>query len=463
MKDIFPPNNKRSIRNITPPGNEEKGGKKKNSYSENSHFNNKKVRDLKKRHPESREGFTKKKRKKDRNKKGINTINTESNGRGSNKGRKWLWWTVGGLAGLGALVVVGFGISYQFATAEVTVKPTSHDTKIDETIEFYKNPSYEEDQLGFDIITIDKEEPESTSIEISGTEEVEEKASGEITIYNEHGEEAQPLVENTRFKTPDGLIFRISRNVTVPGMENGEPGTISVKVHADEAGEEYNVGPTEFTIPGFEGSAKFDGFYAKSESPMEGGKIGEEPVVEDQDLENIKKELRQGSEEELLSRARNSVPEGFILFDGLYYIEKKEEIEMENSEASLVIDDTLVGVLLEEDELAQGLYERAFQDTKGEVEVRNWDSLSFSSATANDFDEESESVNIDISGDVEFFRKIKKEDLASELAGIAIKDKDAIEKIMTNYPSDQAEAEVSPFWIRSLPRNPENISINIKY
>ncbi|MGM0628988.1 MAG: hypothetical protein ACQESA_01010 [Patescibacteria group bacterium] len=464
MKDIFPPDKKRSIRNITPPRSDNRGGKKKDSVSKNSTFSNKKVRDLKKKDPESGKGSTKSKKSKEYKGGNFGTdgIKPERRDQAKAKSKKWLWWMVGSLAGLGALFVVGFGISYQFATAEVSIKPTSHEADINETVEFYKEPSSAEGQLGFDVINIDKDEPERTSVEISGTKEVEESASGRITIYNEYSEAAQPLVENTRFESSNGLIFRIPRSITVPGMKDGKPGTISVKVYADEPGEEYNIGPAKFTIPGFEGSAKFDGFYAKSESPMEGGRIGEEPVVEDQDLETVKKELRQGNRDELLSLARNSVPEGFILFDGLYYIEEKEKVETDGAKASLVVEDALVGVLLKEEELAQGLYQRVFKDSKGDVEVKDWSSLSFT-LIGDDLDNESESVVIDISGDVKFIREVKKEKLASELAGISIGNKDAIEEIMVNYPADQAEAEVKPFWMRSLPLNPENISINIKY
>src|SRR6185437_10341360 len=50
----------------------------------------------------------------------------------------------------------------------------------------------------------------------SSVQQVSQKAQGTITIYNAYSAAPQDLVATTRFETPDGKIFRITTNVTVP-------------------------------------------------------------------------------------------------------------------------------------------------------------------------------------------------------------------------------------------------------
>ena len=130
-------------------------------------------------------------------------------------------------------------------------------------------------ELTYEIMTIEK--TDSKKIVAAGREEIEEKASGKIVIFNDFNTSSQRLIKNTRFETPEGLIYRINRSIVVPGQktEDGEkvPGSIEVTVYADEAGDKFNISLTDFTVPGFKGSPRFEKFYARSKTPMAGGFI----------------------------------------------------------------------------------------------------------------------------------------------------------------------------------------------
>ncbi|MFA5230373.1 MAG: hypothetical protein WC422_03050, partial [Candidatus Paceibacterota bacterium] len=95
------------------------------------------------------------------------------------------------------------------------------------------------------------------------------KAKGKLTVYNAYNTSPQILVQNTRFESPDGLIFRADARVTVPGatLKNGEivPSSIVINVTAAETGNAYNISPVRFTIPGFKGTDRFTGFYGESQ------------------------------------------------------------------------------------------------------------------------------------------------------------------------------------------------------
>jgi hypothetical protein len=119
------------------------------------------------------------------------------------------------------------------------------------------------------------------SLPATGEATVQSKAAGTITIVNEYSAEEQTLVKNTRFETPDGLIFRIQDAVTIPGKTAAGGGTVEARVVADGVGDRYNVGPVaRFSVPGFEGKPQFDSVYAKSSAAMTGGFDGVQKVAD---------------------------------------------------------------------------------------------------------------------------------------------------------------------------------------
>ena len=112
--------------------------------------------------------------------------------------------------------------------------------------------------LTYQAVTL-KEEGSST-VKATGEEAVSKKASGTVVIYNNYNSSSQRLIKNTRFETPEGLIFRVSDSVTVPGKKGSTPGSVEATIVADEPGDKYNVGLKDFTIPGFKGDPRYATF-----------------------------------------------------------------------------------------------------------------------------------------------------------------------------------------------------------
>jgi hypothetical protein len=138
-------------------------------------------------------------------------------------------------------------------------------------------------------------------------------------IYNEFSSESQPLVATTRFQTDDGKIFRLTKNIVVPGSTKvgGEtkPGAIEADVIADAPGPSYNIDPATFKIPGFAGGPKFEKFYAKSTESMTGGIEGETPVVTAQDIAGAKDSLLAAAKKEAMSELKSALPDDRKIFD----------------------------------------------------------------------------------------------------------------------------------------------------
>lgn len=129
----------------------------------------------------------------------------------------------------------------------------------------------------------------------TGRQQIVEKAKGTVAIFNAYSSSPQTLVATTRFQSSDGKIFRIQKSIVVPAakIEDGKivSASIDAEIVAEEAGEEYNIGTADFTIPGFKGTPKFSSFYAKSKTPVGGGFRGEAKVVTADDAENSRKAM----------------------------------------------------------------------------------------------------------------------------------------------------------------------------
>jgi hypothetical protein len=83
---------------------------------------------------------------------------------------------------------------------------------------------------------------------------------------------------------------------------------VPAEVVAAEPGEASNIGPTEFRIPGFRGTSKYQGFYAKSEKSFSGGFVGQAPVVQAADVTTASEDLTRRTVEELKSELDAKVP-----------------------------------------------------------------------------------------------------------------------------------------------------------
>lgn len=155
----------------------------------------------------------------------------------------------------------------------------------------------------------------------SGKSNVSQKAQGTLTIYNAYSSAPQDLVATTRFVTPDGKIFRLVNNVTVPGAQivNGKvtPSSIAVPVVADQPGPLYNLGPVEkLTIPGFQGSPKYDAFYGAIAGTTSGGFVGQRAVPTAADIAFAKTKVTAVLQTALQGNLSATYPRNFKILDG---------------------------------------------------------------------------------------------------------------------------------------------------
>lgn len=211
--------------------------------------------------------------------------------------------------GFGILSIIFLILSFFFVLPKATiyVSPQAEELKEEVDLKVLVNNENKE----FSGILIEAEQELSKNFKTTGKKNIGEKANGTITVYNEWDSTDQPLVSGTRFVS-GGKIFRTTAAIVVPGTKIQEgkiiAGTKPVSVEADQPEEIYNIGPSEFIIPGLptEKQAKI---YGKSNSNMSGGYTKEVNIVSKGDIEQAKivldQELGEKLKESLISKSKN--------------------------------------------------------------------------------------------------------------------------------------------------------------
>lgn len=314
--------------------------------------------------------------------------------------------------------------------------------------------------------TVHFEEAIQGSADTHGEQQVEEKALGSLIIYNEFSSDPQVLVKRTRFETPDGKIYRIQDQVTVPGavIKDGKvtPSSIQTTVYADEAGEEYNIGASDFTIPGFRGSPRFEKFYAHSSAPMEGGFKGKAKVVTENDASTLASSLETQLSEELQRRVLSELPEDLFIPSGasrMVTVAKEfsagvgKPADILSLELALRLDGLAVPFeTIEKEIIAKYLSQNnASGNAFDIVNVRN---LSY---TAEDAHFDTGAVTLRIQGLAHVAWHIDYEGLASALAGSGFRKQ---ADVFSGYPAiEEAAISFSPSWWRIFPNTVEKIIV----
>lgn len=331
----------------------------------------------------------------------------------------------------------------RFNSADVKVSTKEQIIDMDLSLKAFRG--MENKDLNFEIMTLDYSEKRNAPTK--GVEKVEKKASGQIVIYNTFSSSTQVLAENTRFETPDGKIFRINKKVTVPGS----PKSIEVTVYADKAGEEYNVGLVDFTIPGFKGTTKYEKIYARSKTKMMGGYVGEITVASKEDIESTRIDLRKSIEENLFKTMVSQKYEGFLLYKNAFDIifssighSNETEVE-ENGSAT--------AYLINQNELEKALIEKYIsKEDIDNVDIVNIEKLNFQLISVNANKNE---LTFKITGQGHFVWKIDSDSLINALISSENKD---YEGVCRGYPNiTTAEILFNPSWRKHMPSSPKRI------
>lgn len=309
------------------------------------------------------------------------------------------------------------------------------------------------------------EKIESGEFLSSGEKQVNEKARGIITVYNEYSSSPQILVETTRFLSKEGKLFRLTKAIVVPGakVEEGKivPSSIAAEAIADEPGEAYNIAPADFTIPGFKGTPKYDAFYGRSSLSMSGGVVGKVKIISQDDFDNAKKILFKDLRERVYQQIKDEIPTGFKLLD-IAISEKIDPISISPAVGSQATKFTLNtkiilgGLIFNESDLKELIKKDIESQVSSQRKLFDKSiTIDYKKASA-DFD--SGVINLDISAEGKTMKKIDIDKLKEQIRG---KSEEKIKEIFSALEVESAKINFWPLWIKKIPKRLDKIKIII--
>ena len=353
----------------------------------------------------------------------------------------------------------GYVALNRVSTASINISPYKETLVIDSRLRARANTTA--DGLPFEIAQLSAEE--SGLVTATGISYGGQKASGKITVYNNYGNAPQKLIANTRFQTSDGKVYRIRGAISVPGM-----GVLEATVYADQAGEEYNIGPADFTLPGLKGGPRFEKVFAKSKSAMSGGSSGNARVVKKEDIDSARTAVNEKLKNRLTEMFSKQKPEGYVLFANAVKIEYAENPDNpkvgDSSSRSMAFKTkgSATGYLFKKDALAKALAEDNSGDLKkapknDPIMVDNIESLDFNLIST---DAKNKEITVRLKGNANFVWVVDAAKLLEEIINYKGKD---YTSVFQNYPSIEKAAIVqSPKWWPRFPKDKSKIKINIE-
>jgi hypothetical protein len=364
--------------------------------------------------------------------------------------------------GLPLLVISFLVLHFFFAEAHITVWPQITELHIQEQIAVQvgqQNVDLGQKLIPAKFFTQEKEATKSFAS--TGREERVEKAGGTIRVFNENAS-SQTLIANTRFISEDGKLFRSKNRVSIPAAQNGQPGSADLEVAAAESGNEYNIGPSNFSLPGLAGSALYTKVYGKSSVSMVGGAVGEVSVVTQEDIRNAKEQLIKDLEIEAKSALLSRIPPNFMILDGSMETDLLQDNSLVKEGAAL--DEFTYTASIEVSTLAFAkedgrlLSRHMFESYLGSNEKIKEDTFHVAySVEASNMSTGRMILGSDISA--EQYVEVDLGEVHSRFRGVPKRE---IGVILEEFPTlARAEFSLWPFWIQHIPQDKKKFSAEL--
>ena len=308
----------------------------------------------------------------------------------------------------------------------------------------------------------------------TGEKNIGKKASGIIRVYNSTKSLRQVVLkEKTRFLSSDGAkIFRAVSKIYIPAAKkNGSkiiPGSVNIKVVAQEEGEEYNIKPSKFSVPGLMGSSLYYTIWGESTEAMSGGFKKTVKVVSSDDIEKAKSELKKallekssGLVKKELGNQKNLIIDSQISkIDNLKFsCSKKEADQADNFNCQASADVSFL--IFNLDDLRK-IAEKYLRDNLPSMVMYDKKSLALNYSPENLLNE-SGKVVLDLKIQVNTYNKISNDLILSQVEGKRVEKAKNI--IFYNYPQvEKVKFIYKPFWAAinsKLPKSEKRIKIEV--
>lgn len=309
----------------------------------------------------------------------------------------------------------------------------------------------------------------SDEYQATGHKVIADKARGHVRIYNSYSSAPQALVAATRFVTDSGIMYRLLSSIKIPGAKIAEgkiiPQYIETDLVADKPGEDANLGANggEITlkIPGFQGTPKYNTFYAVTSTGFSGGFSGEAEVATKDDIAKAEQDLTKRIYDEIKTEIAQKVPPDFKIADTFRHIQittvdaPRENTRVDRFKVAVRASGKVL-VYRERDVLTL-LRNFVFKDGDNKDFIPGSLALTFKVKTI-DFDKGR--ADTIANGNARVQSIIPENDLRSALKGK--RENDMVDILKSRDDVSAFRISFFPSWLLSAPSNPDKVRFEIK-
>lgn len=360
-----------------------------------------------------------------------------------------------GIVGVLGLVAGFIVLSVVFANARILLWPISRELTFHEQVRIQGNTEsidIAKKSVPAKLLTVEKS---ATKLyPATGIAERDVKAEGTIRVFNNQTK-TQILIASTRFMSEQGKLFRSTTKVSIPAGSS-----LDLAVVAAEAGEEYNIEPSNFSLPGLAGSPLYTLIYGKSLQPMVGGAKSEAPVVTEEDIRDAENSL----EQDLIALAKEEIKKReiapFVVDEKTFDIQILESsstvkagAELAQFSASAKVKVT--GLMFQLTHL-QELLQEIMRSRLSEGEKLHAPSMHLS-YNVRSFRPETQTLDLSVDGEVKAYQDTDVNQLTTKLQGATKNDAEGM--LRSEATLSKFEIKLWPFWTRSIPNKLEKLHV----
>jgi hypothetical protein len=364
---------------------------------------------------------------------------------------------------IAVVLVLFFTITHLFTSASVSIVEKSRVVPLSGPMTFYLNP--QGDSAGYSAITVT--DSVSSVLPATGEKQVSSKSSGTINVYNNYNTSPQRLIAGTRFETPSGLIFKLAKEVIVPGMTKGKTknvaGSVEASIIADKPGADYNIPLSDFTIPAFKGDPKYSGFYGRSKSVMSGGNVGTIATLDDTTLASAIADLKKKLGDSLHEKAVKQLPQSEKTFDGFEKItytvaDPVPQPDGQKSTALVKVDGTAKVFAIDTESFAKKLL---ISGNSYSTSTSGF-SVDFSRLKIAFLNEATSTITASIDGNAKVIWDLDVDAFKNAIKGKAVSEVPSISSSFKEIETASVTIKPFSFWKPSLPNSADKILIILK-
>lgn len=372
-------------------------------------------------------------------------------------GRSVLRWLTPVVLGIVAVVL----FLQQQPSAQVYIEPRKELSSLDTTVEALLNS--DANTLSFGVIALS--DNVAVEIEADSEELVETYAQGRVRIFNDYSTAPQRLLPETRFESVDGkLFFSGEEEILIPGREGDVPGEVSTRIYAEEPGSEYNIEPTDFSLPGFLElglDERYAQIYALSTESFQGGSREMKPSLSPERIQQHSQELEQKLGDQLKEQLiQQKTPEMILIQNSATIVFTEPRFSSRSSGGGeLILEGTIYALLVSRDELAQYLGESTlnlngnrvyFSDDSNPILVYQGDTIDYENINR---------ATLTVKDQVQYIWDINSEPIKEALRGFSV---DKLKDIAQEFQEiGKITVKNHPRWSKTLPYDLEDINLHI--